>query len=79
MKELLSNQLVEESSRPRRFKVELHGGTATMFNELSNGQQEAVYLFDGTESAAERRFDQEIVSGEKWWFEYTGGAKAFCS
>ena len=77
MNELAANQIIPESSRLYRFKVELLGGTASFWNVLSDGTPELVMLFDGTESAVQRRFNHEIVEGEEWYFTYTGDAKAF--
>ena len=78
MNELAANQIIPESSRLYRFKVELlGGGTASFWNVLSDGTSELVMLFDGTESAVQRRFNHEIVQGEQWYFTYTGAAKAF--
>lgn len=77
MIELSDNQEIPGNGRTLRFKVELHGGTAIFNNVLSNGQSEVVKEFNGTESALERRFNHEIVEGEKWYFTFTGGAKAF--
>ena len=75
MLELADLQRIPESSRPYYFKVELHGGEATFYNLLSTGQPEAVKVFDGSESAIDRRFKHEIVEGEDWYFGLTGGAK----
>ena len=77
MQELIANQSIPESSRVLRFKVELYGGTATLYNKLSDGTPEAVRIFDGEEPPTARRFNHEIVEGEEWYFEYTGKAKAF--
>ena len=77
MNELTHGQAVPESGRAYRFKVELNGGTAKFYNVLSSGAPEEVMSFDGTETALERRFNHEIVEGEEWYFEFTGGAKAF--
>jgi hypothetical protein len=77
VEELLSGTHVRESGRPLFFKVELHGGIAIFYNELSNGDPEALYTFNGTETAIERRFNFEIVEGEKFWFDLSGGARAF--
>jgi len=77
MNELAANERIPQSGRTYRFKVELHGGTATFYNMLSNGTPEAVKVFDGSEEAVKRRFNHEVVEGEEWYFEYSGGAKAF--
>jgi hypothetical protein len=77
MNEAPANQVIPESGREYRFKVELFGGTASFWNELSDGTPELVMFFDGTEKALERRFNHEIVQGEKWYFTFTGLAKAF--
>ena len=77
MNELLAQQVVPHSGRSLRFKVELHGGSATFYNMLSDGTPEAVMTFNGSEDAIKRRFNHEVVEGEEWWFEFTGNAKAF--
>lgn len=77
MNELTDGQIIPESGRPYRFKIELNGGTAKLYNILSTGVPEEVVLFNGDESARERRFNHEILEGEKWYFEFTGAAKAF--
>lgn len=77
MKELNHQQVIPESGRNLFFKVELHGGSAKLYNLLSDGTPEAVYNFDGTEEPLKRRFKNEILEGDTWYFELTGGAKAF--
>lgn len=77
MKQIAHGQAIPESGRAYRFKVELNGGSAKFYNKLSSGSAEEVMSFDGSETALERRFNHEIVEGEEWYFEFTGGAKAF--
>lgn len=77
MNELTNGEIIPTSGRSLMFKVELHGGTAKFFNELSDGSPEELKNFDGNESALDRRFKHEIVDGERYYFSFTGAAKAF--
>lgn len=77
MNELQNNERVPESGKTLRFKVELHGGNAAFTNKLSDGSDEQVKVFDGSETPLDRRFNHEVVEGEEWFFVLSGGAKAF--
>lgn len=77
MNELTHGQVIPDTGKLYRFKIELNGGSAIFYEELSDGTPEALKTFDGTEEPLKRRFKHEVVEGEKCYFHFTGGAKAF--
>lgn len=77
MKELSTGERIPASGRPYSFRVELHGGTATFNNVLSDNTPEIIKTFDGSETALKRRFKHEVTEGDEYYFDLQNGAKAF--